>query len=60
MAKRLLEHNTKHKTQNTKHKNTQQPTWAATDTPPSGYAIYCHGNIRYGLKSRHIGSMWVC
>ncbi len=57
VAKRLLEHNTKHK----KTQNTQQPTWAATTLPSSGFAIFCHGNIRHGLKlkSRHSSLLWV-
>jgi len=51
-----------HKTQNTKHKtqeNTQQTSWAAAALPSSGFAIYCHGNIRHGLNSRRWGSLRV-
>jgi hypothetical protein len=55
VAKRPLKHNTKHK----KHRNTQQPTSAATALPSSGFAIFCHGIICHGLKSRHNGLLWV-
>ncbi len=39
-----------HNTQHTKHNN--QPKWSITVLPPSGFALYCHGNSRHGSNSR--------
>ncbi len=44
--------------QNTTTQNTQQPTWDTAALPPSGFAIFHHGNIRHGPKSWRRWSLW--
>ncbi len=44
--------------QNTTTQNTQQPTWDTATLPPSGFAIFCHGNICHGPKSWCRWSLW--
>jgi len=41
------------------NQKTQQSTWAAAALSLSGFALYCHGNIRHAPNSWICGSLWV-
>ena len=46
--------------QNTQHtKHTNQPNWSIAVLPPSGFALYRHGNSHHDPNSRHSIFQWV-